>query len=99
MGMDEMVAQMVTWSRVVESTLHGDGPWTFRTINGNTPAHRIIDHSRNEIAFTGLTQGTGQGEIELWCGDEFITYVWPPYPLSPGDTLTWTLNLSPVVRT
>lgn len=97
--MDTMVAQMVAWAHLVETALHDDGPWSFQTLGGDTPAHRVIDHSRNEIVFAGITKGTGTGQVELWCRDRFVTSIWTHYPLSPGDSLTWTLSLSPVVRT
>lgn len=91
MKLDQMVSSMVAWATTVERALHEPGPFTFRTSAGTTPAHRIIDHDRAEIIFTGVARPSCDGTVELHAGHIFLAVTVVDF--SKGDQIRWRLSL------
>lgn len=90
MSMDLTVNRLVAWAMILEKTLHGDGPWTFRTSAGTTPAHRLIDREKEEILFIGQVVPAADGMVELWQGEELVTLTRADFEL--GQSITWRLR-------
>lgn len=91
MKLELMVSRTVAWARAVERALHEPGPWTFRTSEGTTPAHRIIDRDRAEIVFTGVARPSQSGIVELCADGEFVSLAMADF--SKGDRITWRMSL------
>jgi hypothetical protein len=96
MKLELMVGRTVAWARVIERALHEDGAWTFRTSEGTTPAHRVIDRERAEIVFTGIVRPSADGVVELHAAGDFVTMATADF--SKGERLTWRLSLTEPVR-
>lgn len=91
MKLELMVSRTVAWARTIERALHHRGPWYFRTTEGITPAHRIIDRERAEIVFTGIARPSADCVVELLAGGDFVTMTTADF--SKGEKITWRLSL------
>ena len=90
MDLEMLVARSVAWAHMIERALHDQGPWTFRTAGGITPAHRIIERHRGEIVFTGITRPAVDGVVELWAGERMVTVTSAE---TEGSRITWKMSL------
>jgi len=91
MALDELVNMSIVWAHTIERALHDPGPWVFRTHEGNTPAHRIFDHNKGEIVFTGVARPSLDGMVELWAGGHMVTMA--PVDFNKGERIVWRLSL------
>lgn len=80
---------------LIERALFDPGPWTFRTAEGSSIAHRLIDLERRAIIFLGMVTPSQDRIVELCVGDRMVSIAALDDP--HGGHITWKIELTDLV--